>query len=293
MIDSVFAIWENIIFFAMPLWLMGLGLLLCQRVGLLQWGIEGVSLASGALMYAMFVSADGLDMIWYGLWLASLLGMVLGMVYFILLRWMMVNQLTSGMAVFFLGVAIAYMMKSSGAIDRDYYLVLPVWFQYIAPYMLGSLLLLLGMFLQKTKWGMVLRGVGDEPIALNRLYVIRLWQFLVNGLGMMLVGLAGGLLQLVSQSSMLKPIFVKNNLFDEGSSTMGGLGFLCLLMVAVAAWSPYILLPLGILLAGIILYGGWLIAYGVLLLLLIFLLARRDFFNTHAPETWRNFFMPK
>ncbi|MDI9313069.1 MAG: hypothetical protein QM529_00095 [Hydrotalea sp.] len=288
MIEQAFLLWSNIIAMAMPLWLMGLGLLLCQRVGLLQWGVEGVILSTNAVVYYFLLHGDNII---FGLVVAMLLAMLLGGLYFLLSLIIKINWVLSGLAVFFIGLAIQRVINNAGnqpsASGSD---DLPFALHYAAPYMVMILLLASGFFLQRMKWGMIIRGLGDEPQALQSLYPIKKIQLLVNMLGMALIGLGMGMSVMVHHSPSV--------MGQAGGSgdvvSNSGLGWLLLVVVALSAWSPYRLLAVVGLLAAAAVCGNVAIGvlYGVVLLVFVFVLSRKDYFRAHAPKSWRRFFYP-
>ena len=285
MIEQAIMLWSNIIAMAAPLWLMGLGLLLCQRAGSLQWGVEGVMLSTSSLVYYFLLHDHGLVV---GLLAAMVLAMLLGGLYFLLVEITKINWVLSGFAVFFLGVAIQRMINNDEVKSSDIG-NLSFGLHYLVPYAVMLLLLVSGFFLKRTTWGMIIRGLGDEPRALCALYPIKKIQFFVNMIGMALIGLGMGLLVVVYNSS---EVMVISSISGAVINT-GGVGWLLLVVVALAAWSPYRLLLLAVAVAAAI--GGNITIgaiYGLILLLFLFLLSRKDYFLAHAPTAWRKFFLP-
>ncbi len=299
MLENIFSIWTSIISLSTPLWLMGLGLLLCQRAGLLQWGIEGIVLSvvtvtEYAMHAGLYQGNDGGHGFLLSLFAAMVLAVALGMLYFLLSEIMKVNQIWAGILIFFLGVAIRTTVAPQNSELKLQSTDLPFALEYVLPYLVILFLLAASFFLYKTKLGMVLRGIGDEPAVLVQLYHIRRWQFLINFLGMVLIGCASLLLTIIVNSTAMQPLLA-HDIISENSLKLEGFGWLVLLLVAVSAWSPHRLLLSGFVLVAAFLYAGLSVGmlYGLFLLLFIFLLARRDFFENHAPINWQKFFMPK
>lgn len=214
-----------------------LGLLINEKVGVLNLGAEGMMLCSALAGFAAVV-ATGND--WLGFAMGMLVGALLAGVFGILVIWLNTNQYATGLALTLFGAGIsafagtAY-VKETLAPRVQFALPwlgdLP-WFgpalfrQHPLVYLTVALAVGLAIWLYRTRWGLVLRCVGENPASAHALgYRVRLIRLAAVMVGGVLCGLAGAYLSVV-----YTPLWV------EGM--VAGKGWIALALTTFATWRP-------------------------------------------------------
>ncbi len=211
-----------------PYILAALGELICERSGVLNLGVPGMMLF-GAASAAIFGVITGS---WLWAVLASMVACIfIASIFAFVVLILQANQVASGLALTFFGSGLAALVGKA-------YIGLPVppspslniTAQYGINYLsLLALLMviLVSLFLQKTRSGLVLRAVGENhnsahslgwPVLKIRLYAI--W------FGAAMAGLAGATFVLVSSHS-----------WSDGDITSSR-GWIALALVVFATWQP-------------------------------------------------------
>lgn len=224
-----------------PLALAALGETVSERAGILNIGLEG-SIIWGALGGAMVSLAAGP---WAGLAGGAMAGCAAAGVFALCAVRLNMNQIIAGMAVALgsLGFSGAVFQSRFGATGlaleletvpawktpllSELPLLGPVFFHQAATvYAVYALAPLLWWFLFRTRWGLVLRAVGEAPNAAHAAGVsvtrVRTAAVLFGGL---LGGLAGAHLSLVHTGT-----------FAENMSA--GKGFIAIAVVVLGRWDP-------------------------------------------------------
>jgi ABC-type uncharacterized transport system permease subunit len=218
--------------------LVGLGELLAEKVGVLNIGLEGIMLM-GAV--AGFIGGFHTGSPVLGLLFAAGVGGVFNLAFGLATVALKADQIICGLALVFMGIGFSgewgkhYISQTaSGTISTwrvpgfsDIPLLGPiffrqVWFVYVALFLPFLALFLLN----RTRHGMNMRAIGDDPAAADAagIPVVR-WQmfyvFVCGAIG----GLGGGYLSLG----------VIQHWSDQLTS---GLGWIALAIVFVASWRP-------------------------------------------------------
>lgn len=248
---TLIAFWlANLPDFAAPFALAALGLIVCERSGVLSLGAEGLMLV-GAL------SAVGAQLQWQipgaALVCSMLAAAAVSVLFAVLTVWLRINQIIAGLALVFLcegatsllgtlcdwtnhpvaGLATVALgplarLPLVGGLFRQNVLV------YLTPVLFAGV----AWYLEHTTSGMRLRAVGENPQAADSAGVpVLRYRFLAVLAGSALVGLAGGYLSLVS-----------TKLWIAGMT--GGRGWIAVGLVIFARWSPWRAF------AGALLFGG-------------------------------------
>ena len=137
--------------------------------------------------------------------------------------------------IFVLVLAAAFMKQNKGFINQQGAFGVAVnsasgfnywnifWFFLVVLIIVG-----LTIFYRKTKYGLRLETLGDNPLAseLSGINVIK-YRFIAISLSGLLAGMAGGLV-LINQSGSLY-------------TSIGGIGFIALCLIAMTGWKLYIL----------------------------------------------------
>ena len=221
-----------------PLLLGTLGEILAERAGVLNLGVEGM-MAAGAV--AGFAAASATGSPWLGLAAALAAGTALALVHALVTVTLKANQIVSGIALTMLGLGLsgvwgrAYVGIPLAArfgpcplpLLSDLPWVGPVLFSRDPVFYLAvALCALLSFLLARTRWGIVVRSVGENPLAADAagIHVGQVRGLCVAG-GGALAGLAGGYLSLAYIPSWI-----------EGMTA--GRGWIIIALTIFSGWDP-------------------------------------------------------
>lgn len=232
-----------------PLILVALGLLINERSGVLNLGSEGM-MAMGAVM--AFIVAYTLRDPWLGVGAGMLAGMSVALIFGFLTISLQANQVASGLALAIFGVGL------SAFVGKPYeaFVLQPVpplaipglehipWFgevffqQSPIVYLSWVMFALVWWFLYRSRAGLVLRAVGEDPAAAHAIgHPVQRYRYLAVLFGGAMAGMGGAAL-----SVFYTP------LWSEGM--VAGRGWIALALVVFATWRPLRIL------AGAYLFGG-------------------------------------
>ncbi len=216
-----------------------------ERSGILNLGLEGMMLMGAVLSFA---TAYYTGSAWLGVLVALLVGALLGTIHAFLTVTMRANQVVSGLSITLFGSGLAsFLGQRLGPESNGYYLVgkvgprftpfvvpflsdIPVvgalFKQDILTYWLYILIPLAWFYLSKTRHGLNLRAVGENPQTADAMGidVIRV-RYLYTILGGMLVSLGGAHLSLAYTPGWSENI-------------TGGRGWIVIALVIFAMWNP-------------------------------------------------------
>ena len=227
--------WASVLRLATPLILGTLGVLLCERAGVLNLGIEGIMVA-GAFTGWLAVYL-GLPL-WGGVAVAALTGAVLGLLHGVLTVTLALSQHVAGLGITLLATALAsYAYRVSfpkvdtpptiTAFQPMSWLPIPV-LNAQTPLTLLALLLVPAMAwgLYRTPLGLAIRTVGENPAAVEGqgLSVARL-RIGAIVVGSALMGVAGCFLTLAAFNAFF-------------FNMVNGRGWVCVALVVFASWRP-------------------------------------------------------
>ena len=234
---------------ATPLVIAALGVLVCERAGVLNLGVEGMMLIGAVTAFAVGVSSGSLLL---GYVAAAVAGMAVSLLFGVLTLTMQTNQVATGLALALFGVGLSAFIGQSFVglpIDRLPALHIPLLsdvpvlgrllFSYdLVVYLSLALYFAVSWFLYRSGPGLRLRAVGESPAVAHsigeRVILIRYLAVLFGGATS---GIAGAYL-----STALTPMWV------EGLSA--GRGWIVLALVVFATWRPLRVL------LGAYLFGG-------------------------------------
>lgn len=232
-----------------PLLLAGLGIVVCERSGVVNLGVEGMMLVAAVLAFAA-VHATGSYTL--GFVAGAVAGAALAAVFAAFALGLHTNQYATGLALALFGAGLAAFIglpfsgegltpRGTDGVPglRNWPVVGPILFGHHAlVYVSWALLAAVAWFLFRTRGGLVLRAVGESPQAAHALghpvLAIRAAAVLFGGA---CAGLAGAYL-----STVYTP------LWSEGMTA--GRGWIALALVVFATWRPARLV------AGAYLFGG-------------------------------------
>lgn len=234
--------WEAVLRIATPLILGTLGVLLCERVGVLNLGIEGI-MTFGAMIGWLTVYSGG-DL-WTGLVTAALAGAAMGFLHALLTVPLGLSQHVTGLGITLFASSFAYYVfrlavptaSSPPTIEpfqpmgipvlSDIPFLGPVLFNQTAPtYLALALVVLIAWGLNRTPLGLAIRMAGENPHAVDAQGIdpIRLRIGTIMA-GSALMGVAGAFLTLAAFNSFF-PTMVQ------------GRGWICVALVVFASWKP-------------------------------------------------------
>ena len=230
---------------ATPVLLALLGETLTQRTGIINLGVEGQMLVGAA---AGFAATHASGNPWLGLLVGTCAGMALSGVHALLCLGLGVNQIASGLAVFFLGNGLSsfygtplvgQQINGFHSLAHGWLGKLPVvggFLGQLTPTVYMALILMVtsGLFLYRTQWGLVWRAAGESADALRMLgkhpVRLRLAGILLGG---MFTGLAGAALSVDYTRTWVEQM-------------TAGRGLLAVGLVIVARWNPWLSLPVAL-----------------------------------------------
>ena len=216
----------NIPGFAAPFAIAALGLIITERAGVLNLAAEGLMLA-GALAGVGLMINGAAPMVALGG--AALAGMAMGLVFAIMTAGLRINHVISGLAlVFFAEALTSYIASAERWTNKAIQGLEPVFLgQDVIVYATPVLCLLTIWMLNKTRFGLTLRAVGENPGAADAAGIdVTATRFAAILIGAALIGLAGGYLTVA-----VSRIWV--------DSVIGGRGWIAIALVIFARWHPW------------------------------------------------------
>ena len=227
--------WIAVLRIATPLILGTLGVLLCERAGVLNLGIEGIMVA-GAFTGWLAVHA-GLPL-WGGVAVAAMVGAVFGLLHALLTVLLALSQHVSGLGITLLATSLSYFgyrvsfpkvstPPTVTPFSEMQGLGIPV-LEAQTPLTLLALLLvpLLGYMLYRTPAGLALRMVGENPQAAEGQGVsVAATRTAAIVAGSALMGVAGSFLTLAAFNAFF-------------FNMVNGRGWICVALVVFASWQP-------------------------------------------------------
>ncbi len=229
------AFWVAVLRIATPLVLGTLGVLLCERAGVLNLGIEGIMVA-GAFAGWLTVHAGG--SLWLGVAVAAAVGAGFGLLHGWLTVVLSLSQHVSGLGITLFASSLAsYAYRVSfpkvdspptivpfAAMD---WLPVPV-LNAQTPLTLLALALVpvVGWLLYRTPAGLALRAVGENPAAVEGqgIDVVQV-RIVAVATGSALMGVAGAFLTLAAFNAFY-------------FNMVNGRGWICIALVVFASWRP-------------------------------------------------------
>ena len=217
--------------------LASLGLLINEKVGIVNLGAEGMMLCAAIAGFATVVHT-GND--WLGFAAGMAVGAGLAAIFGLLVIWLNTNQYATGLALTLFGagfsafVGTGFVQAIMPARPRfaipylsDIPLVGPALFRH-HPLVYLTVLLALALiwFMYRTRSGLIMRSVGESPESAHALgYPVRRIRLLAVVVGGALCGLAGAYLSII-----YTPLWV------EGM--VAGKGWIALALTTFATWRP-------------------------------------------------------
>jgi len=238
---------------AVPLTLAALGEAVGERAGLLNLGIEGMMLSG---CFFGFWAAYHTQSLAIGMLVAIVSGIILGLIFGVLTITMRVDQVLVGLAITIFGAGLsAFLFRDlfggknvavevdpiniSIPVLRDIPIIgEPLFERQLIFYICWALVPIFAFVLMRTKFGLEVRAVGENPFAADAagVNVVRV-RFTAIAIAGAMAGFAGGFLCVAD---------VK--IFSIGMTV--GQGFIALAITMLGRWNPYRIV------IGAMLFGG-------------------------------------
>jgi general nucleoside transport system permease protein len=227
--------WVAVLRIATPLILGTLGVLLCERAGVLNLGIEGIMVAGAFTGWLTVYQGGGL---WLGVGVAAATGALLGLLHGFLTVSLALSQHVTGLGITLFASSLASYAYRVSFPKVDSPPTIQPFAEMTAlpipvlgaqtPLTLFALLLVpaVGYVLYRTPLGLALRMVGENPAAAEGqgLSVARLRIGSVMA-GSALMGVAGAFLTLAAFNAFY-------------FNMVNGRGWVCVALVVFASWRP-------------------------------------------------------
>ena len=227
--------WVAVLRIATPLILGTLGVLLCERAGVLNLGIEGIMVA-GAFVGWLAVY-KGLPL-WGGVACAAAVGAALGLLHALLTVGLALSQHVAGLGLTLLATALSYFSyrvsfpkvntpPTITPFGEMAWLPLPI-LNAQTPLTLLALLLVpaIAYLLMRTPAGLAIRMVGENPHAAESQGIsVAATRTCAIVAGSALMGIAGSFLTLAAFNAFF-------------FNMVNGRGWVCVALVVFASWRP-------------------------------------------------------
>ncbi len=230
------AFWIATLRIATPLIFGTLGVLLCERAGVLNLGIEGIMVA-GAFSGWFTVYAGG-DL-WLGVLVAAAVGALIGLVHGVLTVPLGLSQHVSGLGVTMLATSLSYYayrvsfpkLTTPPTIqpftEMHWLAALPILGAQTPLTLLALVLVpVLWFVLYRTPLGLAIRMVGENPAAAEgaglHVSAVRIGAIMA---GSALMGIGGAFLTLAAFNAFF-------------FNMINGRGWVCVALVVFASWRP-------------------------------------------------------
>ena len=227
--------WSAVLRIATPLILGTLGVLWCERAGVLNLGIEGIMVAGA---FTGWLAVHSGAPLWAGVAVAAATGAVFGLLHAALTVGLALSQHVSGLGVTLLATALSYYgyRVSFPKVDTPptitpfgdmAWIGVPVLAQQTPLTLLALLLVpLTGYLLYRTPVGLAVRMVGENPQA-------------AEGQGVSVAAVRSGAIVAGSALMGIAGSFLTLSAFNAFFFNMvNGRGWICVALVVFASWRP-------------------------------------------------------
>lgn len=221
-----------------PLLIAAIGIVIHERSGVLNLGIEGIMLMGAVCGFGATLATGSFAL---GFAAGALAGLAMAALFGFFTLGLYANQYAAGLALALFGAGLSAFIgqpwqgqalaeRAASGIPglKDIDFIGEAFFScHWAVYLALVGIVLVWWFLYRSRWGLVVRAVGENPKAAFALgYNVRLIRFAAVLFGGTMTGLAGAYLSLVYTP-----------LWAEGMTA--GRGWIALALVTFATWRPF------------------------------------------------------
>lgn len=244
-----FLLLASLVVASVPILLAALGELVAERAGVLNLGVEGMMILGAVCGFVTAVESGSPAL---GFAAGAGAGLALAALFALLTQFLLTNQVATGLALTLFGLGL------SSLLGQGYNGIKPPPTGPLFPeslsglsglgglifgydgvaYLSVALVPLIALFLMRSRPGLILRAIGENPEAAHALgYRVRAWRWGALLFGGALAGLGGAYISLVRVPQ-----------WTDGITA--GAGWIALAIVVFASWRPWRVL------AGAWLFGG-------------------------------------
>lgn len=230
-----------------PILLAATGELVVEKSGVINLGVEGMMLMGAIAGFAVTFETSSP---WFGVISAGLAGVAVSMIFAILVLSFGSSQVATGLALAIFGIGLSTLIGSNyvGIIVPQFESVFPdslshhpffrLFFGHsIFVYFAIAIVVVVGAFLHRTRFGMILRAVGENDVSAHSMgYPVIPIRYGAVAFGGLLAGLAGA-----DFSMVITPLWAEQ--------MTAGRGWIALALVVFSGWRA------GRLLAGAYFFG--------------------------------------
>lgn len=221
-----------------PLLIAAIGIVIHERSGVLNLGIEGMMLMGAVCGFGTTLATGSFAL---GFAAGALAGLAMAALFGFFTLGLYANQYAAGLALALFGAGLSAFIGQpwqgqalverapSGipGLENIPFIGEALFSSHIAVYLALAGIVFIWWFLYRSRWGLVVRAVGENPKAAFALgYNVRMIRFFAVLFGGTMTGLAGAYLSLVYTP-----------LWAEGMTA--GRGWIALALVTFATWRPF------------------------------------------------------
>lgn len=227
---------------ATPLLLAALGELMAERAGVMNLGVEGMMLMGA---FVGFLVANKTNSLGLAIAAAMLAGAAMSLIMAVMASTLKVDQVVTGLALNLLSTGLTFYwyrviyQNTPSTPTTHIFTVIPLpllskipylgeilFSQYLLTYIALLMVPLIWLFLHRTKYGLLIRCLGENPRAVDVKGVnVTLVQYLAVAFGGLMAGLGGSFLTLASAGLFVPEI-------------SAGRGWLAIVIVIAGNWKP-------------------------------------------------------
>lgn len=217
-----------------------IGEIFAQRAGVMNLGLEGIMLMGAVSGYKVAVSYQNLGL---AMLVVILVGAVLGLIFSFLTVTLQADQTVSGMAMLTFGTGLSgFLGKSVSGVNANLAfgpVAIPVlskipvigpalFNQNILVYLIYIIIPLSMIYIYKTRAGMLLRALGENPAALDSAgYNVYALRYAYVTFGSIMTAVSGAVVSLAY-----------TNFWSDNMTS--GKGWIAVALVVFSAWNPLI-----------------------------------------------------
>lgn len=251
------AILNSTVMIAVALLYATIGEIFAQRAGIMNLGLEGIMLMGAVTGYMTCVKSQNLAL---SLLVAILVGAIFGLLYAFMTVTLMADQIVCGLAIMTFGTGLSGFMGETvtgvAANLKFENIAIPglskipviggaLFDQSILVYAMYIIVPLAAWYMFRTRWGLVLRSLGENPGALDAAgYNVFGLRYGYVIFGCVMTAISGAFISLVY-----------TNFWNDGMTS--GKGWIAAALVIFASWNPVTAVWGAVLFGGVSVLGNY------------------------------------